>query len=118
MPRLSTGIDALDAQLGGGLLPGTLTVIVGATGIGKTQLGLQFAEAGERQEGRRGVLFDMSSRGDPQSHDQYTHRMFNWNLSKAPTDGAADLDQFFAAGRRDGEYLHVFEYIRMSRRWW
>jgi len=43
MPRLSTGIPALDDLLGGGLLPGRLAVVVGATGIGKTQLGLQFA---------------------------------------------------------------------------
>ena len=44
--RLSTGIDGLDELLGGGLMPGTLTVVVGASGIGKTQLGLQFAAAG------------------------------------------------------------------------
>ena len=43
--RLSTGVPGLDELLGGGLLPGTLTVVVGATGIGKTQLGLQFARA-------------------------------------------------------------------------
>ena len=40
--RLSTGLPALDSLLGGGLLPGSLSVIVGATGIGKTQLGLAF----------------------------------------------------------------------------
>ncbi len=45
-PRLSTGIDGLDDLLGGGLLPGTLTAVVGSTGIGKTQFGLQFANAG------------------------------------------------------------------------
>ena len=39
MSRLSTGIAALDELLDGGLLPGRLTVVVGATGIGKTQLG-------------------------------------------------------------------------------
>ena len=37
--RLSTGIGGLDPLLGGGLIPGTLTVVVGASGIGKTQLG-------------------------------------------------------------------------------
>ena len=42
-PPASPGLDEL---LGGGLLPGTLTVVVGSTGIGKTQLGLQFAQAG------------------------------------------------------------------------
>ena len=44
--RFSTGIPALDELLGGGLVPGTLTVVMGATGIGKTQLGVQFARAG------------------------------------------------------------------------
>ena len=53
--RHSTGLARLDEMLGGGLLPGTLTVVVGATGIGKTQLGVQFADAGARQEGRRGI---------------------------------------------------------------
>ena len=33
--RLSTGVTGLDKLLGGGLLPGTLCVVVGSTGIGK-----------------------------------------------------------------------------------
>ena len=40
--RQSTGIPALDELLGGGLVPGTLTVVVGATGMGKTQLGIHW----------------------------------------------------------------------------
>ena len=71
-------------MLGGGLLPGTLTVAVGATGIGKTQLGLQFAYAGLRQEGKPGVLFDVSARGDSQSHADYAQRMFGWTLDACP----------------------------------
>ena len=81
MSRHSTGIPALDELLGGGLIPGTLTVVVGATGIGKTQLGLQFANAGQTQEGQRGILFDCASRGDSQSHAEYARRMFDWRLS-------------------------------------
>ena len=50
--RLSTGIARLDDLLGGGLLPGTLAAVVGSTGIGKTQLGLQFAHAGAAQRAR------------------------------------------------------------------
>ncbi|MEY2727842.1 MAG: hypothetical protein RLZZ458_3709, partial [Planctomycetota bacterium] len=42
-PRHSTGIPKLDDALGGGLIPGTLTVVMGATGIGKTQLGVRYA---------------------------------------------------------------------------
>ena len=37
-------VDSLDRLLGGGLLPGTLTVVAGATGAGKTQLGLRWAQ--------------------------------------------------------------------------
>ena len=43
--RLQTGIPELDERLGGGLLRGTLTVVMGATGIGKTQLGLRITVA-------------------------------------------------------------------------
>src|SRR5213593_1241971 len=61
--RVSTGLDRLDRMLGGGLLPGTLTVAYGATGIGKTHLGLVFAHHGRRQDGAPGLLFDMNARG-------------------------------------------------------
>lgn len=108
--RHHTGIDKLDEMLGGGLLPGTLTVIVGATGIGKTQLGIQIANAGLAQEGRRGVVFDMSARGDSQSHAEYAARIFAWTMSKVSGDQMIKLDSFFAADRDHGDCLHVFDY--------
>ena len=55
-PRQQFQIEGLDEMLGGGLLPGTLTVIAGATGAGKTQLGLRWANAGLSAEGHRGVI--------------------------------------------------------------
>src|SRR5437868_10955425 len=97
LARLSTGVSGLDELLGGGLIPGTLTVIVGATGIGKTQLGLQFANAGADQDGGRGVIFDMSNRGDSQSHAEYARRMFDWRLTAMEPGRAIDVDDFFAA---------------------
>lgn len=82
MNRVSTGLPELDEHLGGGLLPGTLTAVVGATGVGKTQLGIHFANAGQQQEGFRGLLVDVSSRGDSQSHASYAQRLCNWTLTK------------------------------------
>jgi KaiC/GvpD/RAD55 family RecA-like ATPase len=109
MARLSTGVPGLDDLLGGGLLPGTLTVVVGSSGIGKTQLGLQFARAGLEQEQHAGILFDMSARGDPQSHAEYAQRMFGWQLHAVPPEDHVSLDGFFNGNRAFGDYLHVFE---------
>ncbi len=109
MPRLSTGVPGLDELLGGGLLPGTLTVVVGSTGIGKTQLGLQFAQAGLTQEGRSGIVFDMSSRGDSQNHAVYVQRMFGRELTSLPPADHVPLEHFFRPDGQLGEYLHVFD---------
>jgi KaiC/GvpD/RAD55 family RecA-like ATPase len=116
--RLSTGNADLDDLLGGGLLPGTLTVVSGATGIGKTQLGIQFARAGALQEGRRGVIFDMSSRGDAQSHAEYALRLGNWRLSPAETSQPPSPEEIFDLARPLGDYLRVFDYQgrRVTRR--
>jgi hypothetical protein len=130
--RQSTGVSGLDALLGGGLIPGTLTVVVGATGIGKTQLGVQYAQAGLAAEGQRGVIFDCASRGDSQSHAEYARRMFDWRLSPADAEKAVDVEAFFhrvgsahhdpqtaAVGEaHPTDYLHVFKYHgqRVTRR--
>ncbi|MBI2203785.1 MAG: recombinase RecA [Candidatus Rokubacteria bacterium] len=79
-PRASTGLPKLDEMLGGGLLPGTLTVVYGATGIGKTHLGLTFANHGVTADDARGVVLDMNGRGDSQQHDEYAARLFAWDL--------------------------------------
>lgn len=108
--RLPTGVPGLDERLGGGLLPGTLTVLMGSTGAGKTQLGLQLARAGLAGEGHAGILFDVASRGDSQNHAAYAQRMFDWQLNVCPADAKVDLANFFAAQRTWGDYLHVFGY--------
>lgn len=112
--RISTGIPELDQRLGGGLLPGTLTVVMGATGIGKTQLGLQFADAGLRQEGQRGILFDMTSRGDAQNHFEYARRMFDWNLKQRLIDEPYAPEDIWSLDRMRSDYFHIFE--RSGRR--
>ncbi|HEY7436913.1 MAG TPA: ATPase domain-containing protein [Methylomirabilota bacterium] len=80
--RVSTGSTRLDEMLGGGLLPGTLTVVYGATGIGKTHLGLQFCDHGARPDGARGIVFDMNARGDSQQHHAYAARLHGWDLKR------------------------------------
>lgn len=116
--RHSTGVPGLDELLGGGLIPGTLAVAVGATGIGKTQLGLQFAHSVGGDSERRGVICDLSSRGDSQSHAEYAQRMFAWSLRRADGTKQVDLSDFFDSSRELPDYFHVFDYSgrRVTRR--
>jgi circadian clock protein KaiC len=46
--RAAFGIPKLDALLGGGLNVGTVTLVAGSPGVGKTTLGLHFAAEGAR----------------------------------------------------------------------
>lgn len=47
-PLLSVGVARLDAMLGGGLPAGASALVAGASGTGKTPLGLHFLDAGAR----------------------------------------------------------------------
>ena len=47
--RISTGVEGMDAMIGGGLWRGTTTLLAGPSGAGKTTIGLQFALEGARQ---------------------------------------------------------------------
>jgi len=105
--RHTTGLPQLDQMLGGGLIPGAMTVVLGATGIGKTQLGLQFAYAGKQQEGETGILFDLTSRGDAQNHEAYAKRMLDWELRTRQPDAKPMFDQLWDPEIRD-DYLHIF----------
>lgn len=108
--RQTTGVLGLDELLGGGLVPGTLTVVAGATGIGKTQLGLQYLHAGKQADGRAGVLFDVSSRGDSQNHAAYAQRMFDWTPGIYDVDAPFDPHEVYDLARDLGHYLHIFDY--------
>jgi KaiC/GvpD/RAD55 family RecA-like ATPase len=112
--RLSTGIPALDRLLGGGLLPGTLTVVAGATGIGKTQLGLHFSQEGLAQEGERGIIFDMTSRGDSQNQDDYARRLFDWHITAQSGEDPVDAPRIWDRNLARRDYLHIFQ--RSGRR--
>src|SRR5258708_7910044 len=112
--RQGFGIEGLDGLLGGGLLPGTLTVIAGATGAGKTQLGLRWADQGKDAERHRGVICDLTSRGDAQNHAAYALGQFGWNLAEFAIDRQLDLDAFWDLAQPWGDYFHPFH--RAGRR--
>ncbi|NOX53830.1 MAG: recombinase RecA [Planctomycetes bacterium] len=112
--RVTTGIPELDEVLGGGLIPGALAVVLGATGVGKTHLGLQFAHAGRQQEGEPGVIYDMTTRGDSQNHADYAQRLFDWTLREAPNDGPVRPESVWNREATRFDSIHIFR--RSGRR--
>ena len=102
MTRLSTGIPGLDEKIGGGLIPGTMTVLAGSSGIGKTQFGLQFIGAGTEAEGARGVIFDMTARGDSQNHGDYASRLLTGPFRPKTPNGGSTPTHFLLPGSPSG----------------
>jgi DNA repair protein RadA/Sms len=60
IPRLTTGIGEFDRVLGGGIVPGSVVLIGGEPGIGKSTLLLQVAHAMAASRGNTKVLYATS----------------------------------------------------------
>jgi RecA/RadA recombinase len=114
-PRVSTGLPGLDAMLGGGFVPGTLAVVYGATGIGKTHLGLTFADHGRVADGARGVVLDMNGRGDSQQHDEYAARLFGWSLTPWTHTVTPMADPMPPPGALDACYSNALHWVGRVR---
>jgi RecA/RadA recombinase len=113
--RAPTGIPRLDEMLGGGLLRGTLTVVYGATGIGKTHLGLTFAEHGLAADGRRGLIFDMNGRGDSQQHAEYASRLSGWTLTPWSHTVTPMADPYPPQASLESYYSNAFQWVGRTR---
>jgi len=73
IPRLTTGMAEWDRVLGGGIVPGSVVLVGGDPGVGKSTLLLQVADAVQRQlpsngatRGRRDVLYVSGEESLPQ----------------------------------------------------
>jgi circadian clock protein KaiC len=85
--RASTGIAGLDEMLGGGLPRSSSTVIQGATGTGKTLLGLHFLLEGARR-GEPGIHFTLEETADQL---RGIARVLGWDLLELERRGLMTL---------------------------
>jgi circadian clock protein KaiC len=77
--RVKTGIVGLDEMLSGGLLEGSITLVRGAPGTGKTTLGMQFLYSGITAEDERGLLVSFEEFPFSLHRDALS---FGWDLRK------------------------------------
>ena len=106
---MSSGVPELDELLHGGLERGTVTIITGPTGCGKTTLGLQFIKEasgrGERYRGlhlrgRRGHAHEPLQRNQ---HPDPQHGRAGRAQPRADESGSYTPDEFAHLVRRDVE---------------
>ncbi len=82
--RLSTGIEGLDEKMEGGFVKGSINLVVGKTGTGKTQFCCSFIHAGT-QMGEAGVYATTEERAKDIKEDMRV--MFGWNLEELEERG-------------------------------
>ncbi|MFQ3667916.1 MAG: circadian clock protein KaiC, partial [Fimbriimonadaceae bacterium] len=83
--RVTTGVSGLDDMVGGGFYRGSVTLVSGATGTGKTLLSTQFLAGGAR-EGERCLLLAFE-----ESRDQLTRNAMGWGVDFAEMQASGHL---------------------------
>jgi circadian clock protein KaiC len=77
--RVKTGIIGLDKMLNGGLVKGTVTLIAGSPGTGKTTVGLQFIYNGVKKYNENGLVVTFEELPDQIYSDA---EAFGWDIRK------------------------------------
>ena len=100
---VQTGIHGLDNLLGGGLMRGTSTLLIGPAGAGKSSLATHFADAAARRGEKSAVfIFD-------EIEETYTARAkgIGMPLDEYVADGLISLRQIDPAALSPGEFAHL-----------
>lgn len=107
--RKKFGILGLDEMMGGGLQEGTITLVSGATGSGKTLLALKFLIEGAYQ-GEQGLFVSFEeSAGQLQS----AAGQLGWDINKFLRSGQLDI-RFISPVELDVD-KHAFEIMEMIK---
>jgi circadian clock protein KaiC len=83
-----TGVSGLDELLGGGLVAGTMALVEGAPGTGKTTLGLQFVHYGCAARGEPGLVLTFEETPQQLYRDAVN---FGWDLRRLVQEGKLDV---------------------------
>ncbi|GEA16188.1 serine/threonine protein kinase [Moorella sp. E308F] len=103
------GITGLDEMLCGGLTEGTITLISGSTGTGKTAFALKFLLEGA-EKGEKGLFLSFE---EPVAQLQNTARHLGWEIDRYLADGRLDI-KFISPIELDVD-KHAFEILDIVR---
>jgi circadian clock protein KaiC len=86
--RVTTGVRGLDEMLGGGFIPGSMALVRGAPGTGKTSLALQFLIHGATKHGEPGLLISFEEFPSSLHRDAES---LGWDLRSMVAEGKLHL---------------------------
>ena len=86
--RVTTGIKGFDEMLGGGLVPGSMVLVRGAPGTGKTSLALQFLIHGAAKHNEPGLLISFEEFPSSLYRDA---EALGWDLKELEESGKLHL---------------------------
>jgi circadian clock protein KaiC len=86
--RVTTGVKGLDEMLGGGFIPGSMALVRGAPGTGKTSLALQFLIHGATKHGEPGLLISFEEFPSSLHRDAES---LGWDLRSMVAEGKLHL---------------------------
>lgn len=100
-PPVRSGLAELDALTGGGLTPGTCTLLMGPAGVGKSSVAAQYLSAGVADAPVAAFLFD-------ERRKTFLERTsaLGMTLSRHIADGRATIDQIEPGEVSPGEFAH------------
>ena len=90
--RVSSGIDGLDSLIDGGFPKGSLILLAGNPGTGKTVFGMQFLCKGAKDYGENGVYVSFAESEDTLFHNM--SKLFGYDLKNMEGDGKVKLLDF------------------------
>jgi circadian clock protein KaiC len=100
--QLASGVDELDALLGGGIERGSVTVVSGPSGVGKTTTGSHFLQAAaERDERALACLFE-----ELRADYLYRATQLGMDVADFVEDGRIEIEEVEALTRSPDEFAH------------
>ena len=98
VPRVSTGVAGLDEMLGGGMPKGSILLLCGGPGVGKTILSLQYMVAAVR----RGEPCVYVSLEESMEKKILNAAAFGWNINEAIDKGKVEVMDIFMIPHSQG----------------
>jgi len=107
VPRVSTGVPGLDEMLGGGMPKGSILLVCGGPGVGKTILTLQYMMAAVR----RGEPCVYVSLEESMEKKVQNAAAFGWDVRAAINEGKVDVMDVYMIPHSQG----IVDYVDRNR---